>query len=665
MKLSGLDAAKSDKTQTVASVQCPWCEHVAEIPYGPQHRYGTMDVHCPSCSRYFSNRVADAWFDQHDQKLQDEREVWKRIPEDAYLTARHAPTLGASIVYTLYLGKGDPVEYFARDSVEHKLVNEFGMSWYQASAIVNSAALDAGRKIYFQRLTKISSALLDRLQKIGKDGTPTITAGTPIRFNGHNGIFLRASHHDGFAVVALNGLGDTEIPMLELEVIDVSSEAEFEGDDGSSNGKGVLQQIEELEKTVEEVEHRVEDAESGVMDAIQNLGGSVGEEPADSPDFGVEEHDDEEHDDSEEFEADEDEDEEDLVVSFDDEDDEKEAQTILSAGDLSKRAQGSSPEERRTTLMSIINDPMSDPEVISAAQRALGKMQQQPTQPAAPGMGMGMTTGAVDEDEGYTGSCPVCGSERAIELGAIGNRYHVRCRDCGMERSREAQTEEGIKKISWWYKAPKEIQSQYPKDVSSIGDGNSDATKDSELYPKKDKDLYPKTVTKASTQRTALNRDAQRKVHTHYTHSQDLRRAITVNRNELGIEDIRYLLAHYINTGHLAKHDADDLANWFIGSKPRLLSARDMMNRSCLSAADFQKAALLEKGIGVFTPALYKGKEVFVMAIDNTGTKATVQDSDKRQIEVAVRDLTPAKEGPYSGEPGDSYSRTKVHKKKD
>lgn len=661
MKLSGLDAAKSEKTHTVASVQCPWCEHIAEIPYGPQHRHGTMDVHCPSCSRYFSQRVADAWFDQHDQKLQDEREVWKRIPEDAYLTARQGAR-GANYVYTLYLGKGDPVEYFARDSVEHKLVNEFGMSWAQASAVLNSAVLDSGRKIYFQRLTKISSALLDRLQKIGKDGTPTITAGTPIRFNGHSGIFLRASHHDGFAVVALNGLGDTEIPMLELEVIDVATtDDEFmgEGEAIEEFGEAVTVKdtanaIEHARETVEQLlrheESEVKSDDTGEKEEISNLE-KVQEHLEDAVDTLHDVADDEfeeaDVENNDEFVSDDDDDAED--EDFDDD----VHDAILSINDMRKSAQGSSPEERRTTLMSIINDPMSDPEVISAAQRALGKMQQQPTQqPNAPGGGgMGMTVGAARQ------------AERNLPCEIYEHPDNCRCGDTGEPLEEEEHTDKPKKK-AWWYKAPKEIQTNFPKDVSSIGDGNSDATKDSELYPKKDKDLYPKTVTKASTYRTALNRDAQRKVHTHYTHSRDLRRAITVNRNELGIEDIRYLLAHYVNTGHLAKHNADDLAHWFIGNKPRLLSARDM-NRPYLSAADFQKAALLEKGIGVFTPALYKGKEVFVMAIDNTGTKATVQDSDKRQIEVAVRDLTPAKEGPYSGEPGDSYSRTKVHKKKD
>jgi len=694
MLLSGKDIAERPFSRYSQTVICSWCEKVTTLDLGPQNVQGNVSIHCSSCGKFSFHRVADDWFNAHDKKLQDEREVWKRIPPDAYLTCRRGMS-GSPFVYTLYLGKDEPIEYHSRDSVEHKLVTEFDMSWYQAAAIINSSALDPGRKIYFQRLTKISTDIANRDNKIV--ASSSIISGTPIRFNEYEGVFLRYSNNEGFAVVALNGIGDTEIPMVELEMISV--EPEFEGED-----EGALQGVEEIEKQVENVEHKIQDA-------IQDLGGDVPPEPSDSPDVGLYEEDMDiappqvEPEDvapadvefaSEEAEGEEEEDE--LVIPFDDdleeegeededeseeededeegdeeegeEDSEKEArQKALSEKDI--RLAQSTPAERQRVLQDIINDPNTDPQTRQMAQRKLMQERTPQQQPSAAPLAGTPDQWAQSRQHGIP---PVSG-----------NRIKS--------------------KTAWWYKTPNELEySRYPKEVSTTTDGCK-ATEESKLFPKMDKELYSETCkdpkvkqhdlentgVEHSARRVAVNRDAQRRVHVHYQNSHDLKRAISVNRNELGIEDIRYILSHYHHVGHLAKHEADEIANWFIGSKPRLLCASDInaevTSKECLNcgsstpldksglcskcsrkkgilcAGDIQKTALLGKGIGIFTPALYKGKEVMVMAIDNTGTRATIQDGN-RQMEVEVRDLKPTKVGPYSGEEGDSYSRTRMHSEK-
>lgn len=46
-----------------------------------------------------------------------------------------------------------------------------------------------------------------------------------------------------------------------------------------------------------------------------------------------------------------------------------------------------------------------------------------------------------DEEEQEVEMCSICGGE-CIELGALGWRKHFRCRDCGMESSRDVRKEQ-------------------------------------------------------------------------------------------------------------------------------------------------------------------------------------------------------------------------------
>ncbi len=75
------------------------------------------------------------------------------------------------------------------------------------------------------------------------------------------------------------------------------------------------------------------------------------------------------------------------------------------------------------------------------------------------------------------------------------------------------------------------------------------------------------------------------------------------------------------------------------------------VRRQELSVKGVRKQALLDKGMGIFQPAMYRGREVLLLAIDNTGNGATVEDSNKQQFQVDVADLTPTKTGPYTGKP--------------
>jgi len=260
-KLSGLDVAQALTSSRSVDVVCPWCERTASITVGPQHVQGTVDYHCVKCGRFSSHQVkiADAWFDQHNEKLKKEREVWKRIPPTAYITCRRSATSGASFVYTLYTGKGQPREYLSRDSVEQALIYEFGMSWEQANAILISAGLQShgGVKIYLRQLTKISSALAER-QVVGT-AEKRFARGDVVRVNGKEALFLRYAN-DNFAVVAFPGIGDTEVPVIELEVVDTGTPKEL-GFDFVGDPEELLEEeiVETLKSDVEHVTEHVKD----------------------------------------------------------------------------------------------------------------------------------------------------------------------------------------------------------------------------------------------------------------------------------------------------------------------------------------------------------------------------------------------------------------------
>ena len=226
MNLTGIN-----KPSYVEKVACKWCDAENDIAIGPQHHYGQADYHCRKCGKFGSFTLkGDAWFDQHNKKIQDEKEVWKRIPAEAYLSCRRGMQ-GAPFVYTVYLGKGDPKEYASRDSVEQVLINEFDMTWEQSNALLMSAALTPGQRIWMRTLTKISSALDDKEHRTGRE--TLIKRGTVVKVNGKEALFLRYAGEEGFAVVAFPGVGDTEVPTVDLQVMDTGqtpAEVGFGGD---------------------------------------------------------------------------------------------------------------------------------------------------------------------------------------------------------------------------------------------------------------------------------------------------------------------------------------------------------------------------------------------------------------------------------------------------
>lgn len=722
MKLSGRDFAKTPTSVFSAEVVCPWCDRTASIDIGPQHRYGRVDYHCQKCGKFSSHTVktADQWFEQHQEKLRKEREVWKRIPPEAYVTCRRSSTSGASFVYTLYTGKGSPTEYLSRDSVEHVLIEEFGMSWEQANALLISAGLGShgGQRIYLRQLTKISAALEERKLK-GK--TEKFSRGDTVKINDREALFLRYSN-EGFAVVAFPGVGDAEVPVVDLEVIDTgASPAEVGFGDflmdspqeemlEAETTDTVLSDVQQITEHVREVaEHEkmeggeedeakaLEEAAEHLEDAAEALEDFVGEEFEEAGEE-VEEHA-EEHGGGFEDEH-----------GIDEAKEEKEKEARRLRADV---------REKLRTLYNIINDPNTDPATLQEAQRQWNMLKRQQPQP-------------------------------------------------------QVARQPLAKKTAWWYKAPWELEHSERPDhknqtfrYPSVADQSDLFPKENELYPEYATTENPKEndgslerskqdVSEYSHEKTPIytaNRAAQQKVHQAFNRSGDLKKAITFYRNDLSIADIRDLVRFYQASGKLASHEADEIATWFIGTKPRLLSARQIRGVitgspgsysvkseegknlggpyktreqakkrlkqveyfkhkglskktaqcTCEGAYDpycpdhgareqkrgserrweetkgmtpeqkkqwlkdeeatlekekaerekgkkaLSKRALLDKGMGIFQPAVYRGREVLVIAVDNTGNRATVEDGQHRQFQVDVADLTPTKTGPYSG----------------
>lgn len=790
MALSGREFTKTGASVFTADVSCPWCYKVASIDLGPQHKYGTVDYHCQKCGKFSSHTVktADQWFDQHNEKLKKEKEVWKRIPPEAYVTCRRSATSGAAFVYTLYLGKKSPIEFLSRDSAEHALISEFGMSWEQANAVLTSAGMTPGQRIWLRQLTKISIALEERQLRAGK--TCTFFRGATVKVNGREALFLRYSR-EGFAVVAFPGIGDAEVPTVELEVVDTGDSPadvgfgdEFTGDPveealeaetAETLSQDVLNiqdnvldlaQHEEMEGGEQNEVQILEDAAEKLQEAVEVIQEFAGEELEEAGEV-VEEFEVE----SDEFEPEGEEKEEKEEKKEDSE--EKEAHRITAERcSMCGGSKGPGPcprckytptqkqfyGNRRTAedrdklqhLFNLINDPMTDPQTKQEAQRQWqilkGRGPQQPArQPLA-------------------------------------------------------------KKLAWWYKAPWEFEHMERPDHKNQAPREKSVEEQSDLYPREN-DLYPEYATSSrpkendgalerTTQEVSdyshenmpvykANKSAQQKVHNAYNASGDLKKSIAFYRNDLSISDIRDLLRFYAGTGKIASHEAEALGNWFIGTKPRVLNAakkcnqckegmekgedgwvchgcgykskealskrqlravitggpgsyhvkseegknlggpydtrdeakkrlqqveyfkhkgtmdrnavllyfckncntarspmRDAQGRevhrataqgqivrylSCKHAADINeqpiqptwktpkgalsKRALLDKGMGIFQPAMYRGREVLVIAIDNTGNRATVEDGQRRQFQVDVADLTPTKTGPYTGKP--------------
>jgi ssDNA-binding Zn-finger/Zn-ribbon topoisomerase 1 len=946
-KLSGLDVAQALTSSRSVDVVCPWCERTASITVGPQHAQGTVDYHCVKCGRFSSHQVkiADAWFDQHNEKLRKEREVWKRIPPTAYITCRRSATSGASFVYTLYTGKGQPREYLSRDSVEQALIDEFGMSWEQANAILISAGLQShgGAKIYLRQLTKISSALAER-QVVGT-AEKRFSRGDVVRVNGKEALFLRYAN-DNFAVVAFPGIGDTEVPVIELEVVDTGTPKEL-GFDFVGDPEELLEEeiVETLKSDVEHVTEHVKDvlehekAEGGEPEEVRTLEKTVEhlehatEQLQDFVTEEKEEVDAPEESKKQSFRRQSQWTKEDLlnayrgpaleayvykgepyciecgrkiiekgpeVYSEDEGYDENVVPQPIFLGELedyppectrcerklydlpkeyrrhrySQRdvsevaqelirktspkpihmlhagfcpeceksrvhktetgyrcprchstwtlegnkiarrqlvAQESSDKSENRDLVkkiqqlsAIVADPSADPEKRQEARRQLDAaylekrfrhmLLESGTCPNCRELTIQKT-----EDE-YR--CPTChatwtqyphrANARALsrrqliaqESSDIQEKLRtlfniINDPETDPETREEAQRQwnllkrrQAVRKTAWWYKAPWETEYMERPDQVSQAPRETPRADQSALYPREG-DEYPswKSTTKEAATKSELlrgglgldgyiyrgklycipcgseiiaqgpdvvpdedaydsdvtpqpiffgehelpqhcsqcgaylyggnlgdyeakrqaNRAVQQKVHAAFHRSGDLKQAITEYRHALSIADIREILRFYKASGKLASHEADELAQWFIGTKPRLLSARQLVGKIVgrpgayyvkseegknlggpyktreqakkrleqvhyfsqkkSTAAALSKRALLDKGMGIFQPAMYRGREVLVIAIDNTGNRATVEDSQRRQFQVDVADLTPTSTGPYTHRP--------------
>lgn len=505
MKLTGAEIANSGRSKFTQDVVCNWCLTASTLDLGPQHVTGDIGLHCRKCGKFSMHRTADKWFDQHQERMDELKDVWKKVPGDAYLTCRQN-TKGTPYVYTLFLGGAKrPEEFKGRDMIEHILTNEYGMSYKQAHGIIMSACLTPGQRIYLQRHVRLVMAAETR-EEMKKQGTaPTLRAGSPVRVNGQDGIFLRYSSNDGFAIVALptpgiGGFGDAEVPVMDLEVVDaggpeVAEDFEFDkamDDDMAMGGGGLSDALEHLEQ-----------AEEIVEDLVLEEGGKA---HMDAPDMGGEKH--EEHEEKEEKEE-----EGDLEARR------LRAAMPLRAPGMAQSRPGMDPnlDQRLRSLQQIIQDPNTDPQTLQVAQ------------------------------ERYTNL------KRQIPAHALGER--------DVTAFFNYKTEDDMKALE---RPDHKTKGPDLTDTKFDGDSWVPRNDGDNPLPKEDKNL----------DKTA-NREAQRRVHTHYSHSGDLKRAIEVNQGDLSIEDIRDLCKFYANTGKIAHFEADELAYWFIGDKPRLLCASD------------------------------------------------------------------------------------------
>lgn len=684
--LSMKSIADSQKSAFTLGVICPHCESKTSLDLGPQHRItGRADMHCRKCSRYSSHQIkADALTDAFVDRNKKQREIWRKVPAEAFISCRRGMQ-GAPFVWTFYSGSGDPIEFYSRDSVEHRLVTDFGFSGAQANSVLTSAALTPGYKIYLQRWTKLSMAAEENLRKKAEENAEVlIKAGSPVKVSGRQAIFLRYSNNQGFVVVAFPGVGDVEVPTIELEVEDVGDTPEdvgFEVDPLEEAAEAdvmheILHEVSIVRDTVDlMLQHELEEGkESGSVeeDEVEVL--EEADEGLEQAEEGILEfitdEEDEFEEESEDFDLEEKEGknrqkdrykhllpekpvskEEEVPLSYqefdgeDDDESEKAAKAekwwqkavdtvdkLRSGPDPSeirkrrpwnkKRPQVEEKTSRRVSaeeaiqeklrnLQTIIQDPNTDPQTLQVAQRKYNELKK------------------------------------------------------SMESRR-----------AWITKTKEELEMVEPESHEVPSPESDEIAEKSEMYPKSEK---------------SANVAAQRKVHTHYSHSKDLKRAISANRSELSIADIRDILAFYEQTSKISSTDSEDMARWFIGDRPILLSAssrfeewqrnkekakqKDLspgesdcscsgaFNPNCpahgtqesrprtkanriLSAKDLSKTA----GIGVFQPAMYRGREVMLIAIDNTGSKATVQEG-KKQFIVPLSDLTETANGPYTEEP--------------
>lgn len=576
------------------NVTCPWCYTTTKVALGPQHVHDDIHIHCQKCSRFSRHKVAlhpaeegskDGllkWWDQYSKKEREYKDVWKKIPPDAYI-ACHQGTRNTPWVYTVYLGGNDlPEEYFSPDPVAHILINTFNLSKRQAGGVISSAVLSPGKRIYLQSHVRVVMAAMEnytRKQSSTKTTPPqdteTLQTGSLVQVNGKTGIFLRYSTNPNDsirrAVVAFpvgkdEEFGDVEVPIGELHVVDVGDEEVikdfYEQDD--------IEMIEDAIHDLDRIQDRIEDVQETLDDLLL---------------------------------------EEEAELSNTEHVQEDSPKDRLSAR-LQKRSDTSSE------LRQIIDDPNVDSESRQIAQQKFLRLMQK-------------STASLTEEE----------------------------------TKRRLQT---LNKI--------------------IHDVNIDPVSlqiAQRLYLKLKKSLHNKPVVSQNwVPKRSGDRDVQRRVHTHFAHSGNLEKAIAAHANDLSIEDVVTIVRHYVNTGKVEKHVGNKIIREF-RKQPRLLSAKDTVASerfeewlrkkkmkelglkpelskspreigcTCENAYDpycpvhgaqehrpRYKARKVKIGTGVFTPAVYRGTDVLVIAFGNDG-KATIQFGDGTLAAVDSRELEP------------------------
>lgn len=535
MKLTGAEIANSEGTKFAQDVTCPWCLSADRLALGPQHVHGDLTMHCRKCGKFSRHKTADRWFDQHQERMEELKEVWKKIPPEAFITCRQA-TRGTPFVYTVYLGgEKRPEEFMSRDIIEHILTNEYGMSYKQAAGALASAILTPGQKIFLQRHTRLVMAAEKReLMKRTGGKEKLIATGTKVTVNGQPGMFLRYSSNDGFAVVAFpagpEAFGDAEVPVMDLEVVDaggpeVAEDFEF---DKEMDNEGIEEGV--GGSGLEEALEHIEVAEEIVEDLVLEESGSTPEADGFEGEHGIEKDDDEEDDEDESDEG------------------EKEKPPFAASRRMALTPGAPRPgmdpriDEKLRTLQTLIQDPRTDPQTLQEAQRQWTQLKRQ----------VRARRLAWDEGDWDRQDCPECG------------QYDKHSKDCSKLKKKHAT-----------YKTKDDLAAMERPDHKTIGPKLTDTKFEGDSWVPRNEKKNPNPKEDKNLEKKA-NREAQRRVHTHYSHSGDLKRAIDVNRNDLSIEDIRDIVKFYANTGKIAHYEADELAFWFIGDKPRLLCASDL-----------------------------------------------------------------------------------------
>src|SRR6266478_3473623 len=103
MLLSGKDVAGVGLSKFSKTVQCPWCEGKTVLDLQPFNVTGDVSLHCHRCGKFSLHKTADKWFDAHTERFNQLKDVWRKIPSDAFVTCRQSAR-GTPFIYTIFLG---------------------------------------------------------------------------------------------------------------------------------------------------------------------------------------------------------------------------------------------------------------------------------------------------------------------------------------------------------------------------------------------------------------------------------------------------------------------------------------------------------------------------------------------------------------------------------